>query len=965
MQPSPSHPLQCWTEEALNRFFTVEATEKRNPAVFAQTHLPIDRIKVENYVGNEVSTGQDIDEGTFRSLIIKSKPSREVYNRVFWLRGESGCGKSELCQWLALNIEDGVHVPVYIPRELVRPVKIYEKLAACLGEDVAGMIDITQLSLVTFVYALMGPITMEVEKSRDPLIIADRDVLISYLGRQAFLDRMRENFAKYRQEIKRIEADKSYADAKALDLLSFDQFKGLVQGLKNPRHSYEFISSIIERVMSDNMQVGATIDEKLAEISKAFLVKKLRPVLIIEDITSTGFLKNGILRFLLSKNAGHFDAVVGVTTGYHRDHEKEIFDAAETVQARLEGRFNMTDEKLSTLFLREGRHVDLAQRYLTAVKEGKCQTCAHRTQCYATFGEGLYPFNRTFLDNVYAGLQELDIGGAMVTKQTPRLYLRQGLMKVLQSDFTLDLPATVAERLSVKPPVEQFTPTKEWSDFKDFRVALKWYGEYDKAAEVTRVSETLLAMLGIAVPPGLLHENGQVVVNARPVSNELKDFKTWIESGGKYPTSAVLEAGVRVALKLFDLDQLELRNQRATLPQYAALSYQIKSTGAGVPIVIEGVGATDSVALTVSRKTSLHEVLSNLWLLGAKAAQGGKQPHDPSLNLVALESWVRGAYAESLRGFRTRLQKTLHMSAEHFVLTGWSLLKNLLEGINDPADPRWVHPLPAVPPILSSQIKDPTGARAKLSTRAELFNLLFQGMFYLRTSVIDRPTLDAALANFVLSDSVKVLRSIKTEELLRVRFSGNAKVAQVEMADVVRDLIQYSTSDFMLRTNYSTLATVTVEKLNALVRSQEDLPDSLVDLLEMCGQALDAYKKVKGPLNLHWDPSWEGLMRKFQEQNMQLGPLRTMLTELQTWSAGLLNSGTVDYFNVTRLLLLYHKITEAPQIGLIQFADQLATYAEREVKAPGQQDLKGTPAHSSYSQHLTDLMQEVNKEVGT
>jgi hypothetical protein len=114
---------KCWKKEDVESYFTTESRDK-NRGIFERTHLPIEKILVD--FSKDVQK-EFITENDLRKLILNSVP--EDHNRIFLIVGETGCGKSELCQWLEYNITDKVHIPLHISRS---DTKI---------EDIAGILN--------------------------------------------------------------------------------------------------------------------------------------------------------------------------------------------------------------------------------------------------------------------------------------------------------------------------------------------------------------------------------------------------------------------------------------------------------------------------------------------------------------------------------------------------------------------------------------------------------------------------------------------------------------------------------------------------------------------------------------------------------------------------------------------------------------------------------------------------------
>jgi hypothetical protein len=85
-----------WNDEVVRTYLTATAQEKDEPDKFYDTHLDIDRIYTEflpHYQDEFVTQEQ------FRDELVDSPTDLEKI-RAFVIRGETGSGKSQLCQWL-------------------------------------------------------------------------------------------------------------------------------------------------------------------------------------------------------------------------------------------------------------------------------------------------------------------------------------------------------------------------------------------------------------------------------------------------------------------------------------------------------------------------------------------------------------------------------------------------------------------------------------------------------------------------------------------------------------------------------------------------------------------------------------------------------------------------------------------------------------------------------------------------
>ncbi len=499
----PTQFHRCWTEAAIERYFTTEAMSK-DEAAFMEVHLPIDRIMVDqDYKAfQDLGGAEYTSEEGLRRHILKSIPAQP--NRIFSLVGETGSGKSELCQWLYYKIQDGIHVPILIRRSMIRLRDIVNEINRHLNEAVTAEIkDITDLWEEAVSKQLVASMFMHLQRSEVLDQIGDQDAyrLRQLVDTSDFELKMRQNFIEYRDEVQRLDK------AREPNLLSEEDFRDLVVqsgGLKNPRVCYQHLQRAITDCLASTLQVEDLIG-KIKRISDTFKSSGQRSVLLIEDVTTFGFLQNDLLDYLFDLASGNYDVVIGVTTGFEKANEQQIYGAQQTIRERIEGRFVLTDEQKSdTLFLRD-KYEELATLYLRAIKDDECPICNGDTELDNVFGKDLYPFNRQFLHNVYSNLQQ---DGS--PKQTPRLFLRALRHTLLAEGMR---PFESVEILNIlRPPTAWFAQSPHYGS--DLEKLLQWYGySYNKGVFLPK---RIAQVFDVSVPTDVEAVNSYYRFNLRP-----------------------------------------------------------------------------------------------------------------------------------------------------------------------------------------------------------------------------------------------------------------------------------------------------------------------------------------------------------------------------------------------------------------------------------------------------------------
>lgn len=516
-----------WTESSLDRYFTTEAMSKARDD-FNEVHLSIDRILTDPaYIA--VKGKLEMREVELLHLMEASQPGRP--NRVFVVSGETGSGKSELCQWLFYNISNAVHVPILIPRSMIRlrdiVAQVHRHLNIPVPEETK---DISELWPETVSAQLRAATLLYLQRSEIQNQIGRRDIdgLRKILDTREFEARMRHQFERYCEEVVRLERPRQ------LQLLPEPDFSDLAQqagGLKDPSLCYRHIQHAMTDCLADQLGVDDLI-EKLARISAAYGEAGKRPVLLIEDITTWGFLQNDLLDYLFDLSRGNFDVIIGVTTEFEQANRSQIYRAQQTISERIEARFELTDEQSETVFLRD-HFVDMARLYLRAVLRASSPPSHLPVGFNQDFGPDLYPFNVNCLTNIYQSLQQEGN-----PKRTPRLFLR-----VLRQALEAERPpfATMEVLNNVDSPAIYFR--REQSLAPETEGLFKWYGL--NTSQGVFLLEGVASAFGVTLPDSVERFNGYYRLALRPgVELRLPPPPVQLSRqshapGPKAPTSAV------------------------------------------------------------------------------------------------------------------------------------------------------------------------------------------------------------------------------------------------------------------------------------------------------------------------------------------------------------------------------------------------------------------------------------------
>lgn len=169
---------RCWNSDRVREVFTTESRQKARD-LFLQTHRPFQHIRVD-FCKEEAIIGPFINEEQVRTLIQAGQLSAD--NRLFFVVGEAGSGKSELCQWLEYTIDTSIRLPIHIPRSMTSAAHVVALLRQHLARQgegatlqrvpLAKQADYIALSAVVLLYE-HGSDTLAPAGQWEPLLTSD------------------------------------------------------------------------------------------------------------------------------------------------------------------------------------------------------------------------------------------------------------------------------------------------------------------------------------------------------------------------------------------------------------------------------------------------------------------------------------------------------------------------------------------------------------------------------------------------------------------------------------------------------------------------------------------------------------------------------------------------------------------------------------------------------------------------
>ena len=414
--------INCWDIASLENYFTTESREK-NQGIFNETHLPIDKISV---IKKPLQIQKDfISETEFLNLIIL-KTQIKANKKIYVIEGETGSGKSELCQWIEYNLVKD-RVPILFTRTNTNIKQIFDKLSYHSNEnyDVKGNLHIyDKENLINYIKTECN-LYYDEQKARDFKIRELKGNFLPYFKKiiknPEFFKSIRKNLLEYQNSNEKI--------LKSYEPIKTTQLKSIIKKINiklNEDRLLSFVSTVkmyLDNIFITRFGCSKDIIEILLKICEKYEKEGKRIVLIFEDITSMGMYKDQIFQFIFDKEIGNLDVIIGVTTGFVKENRLK----ESTFWDRTNGYLSLSSEKGYTYLLEANNAniVNLTLKYMQAIKKN-CKICSEKAHCFEVFGEYLYPFTKDVLIKIYNNLIEEN-----VPKRTPRLLLEKVQRKIL------------------------------------------------------------------------------------------------------------------------------------------------------------------------------------------------------------------------------------------------------------------------------------------------------------------------------------------------------------------------------------------------------------------------------------------------------------------------------------------------------------------------------------------------------
>ena len=461
----------AWKESVVKDYLTATSQQKDDSEKFYRTHLDIDKVHAE-FLGS--IQDQFVTQERIRDEILDGSIDEDI--RTYILRGETGSGKSQLCQWLDYELQ-GIgeasdteeRIPLHIKASETSLEQIIATLAEPLGIDPA-VSQVTELSAERVADAIVTNIAANPGQA---LKESNVEEIIEEGGLQSILE---ENIERYQRGLS--EEDETEFDP---NLISAEDYRNirLKLGTESIFHQNEetlsqALRDEIHRHFSHLIGVEDFQGQLREYVEKYDTEMGARPVIICEDVTTFSVLKEQLLDQIIQVESSSFDIVLGYTTGFEENDLQNALgdrgdqDALTYLQDRAEGYLSLTEDGVA-FFLDDSLAVELVKKYLDVIKD---ESGDQVDEAIEVGFDKLYPFNRVSIQLAYSRLVEK---GSQ--RRTPRVLLQKVVRRCLLSEKP---PYQVIdESTNVNSPVPPIDPPRY--DY-ELKMLATWYG-YQKPEE--------------------------------------------------------------------------------------------------------------------------------------------------------------------------------------------------------------------------------------------------------------------------------------------------------------------------------------------------------------------------------------------------------------------------------------------------------------------------------------------------
>jgi len=933
--------IRNWDREVVEEFIKPESQQK-TPEVFRETHVEIDKIRAEIL---RPHSGDDafVTESHFREAVLDSDLKDD--NRIFIVKGEVGSGKSHLCQWLEYEINgydegDGTndeHVAIHISRSNTRLDEILEILHDPIDKEYEEVNDISSLDPEDVAdFIIQGLQTFY--KGQGALRSFDmEEFLKSRPDADDFRTILVKNIKEYQESVENEGQEQNIKEY----LLSREDYGHICFSAFGETKREDDVYPVVRRAVHDLLTRNIGIEDfksELEDISEAYVQEGKRPVLICEDLTTFSVLKDDLLDHIFELSSGHYDVIMGWTTGWERENIDDALSTSEDsltyMKQRTQGYLSMTDDSGQAYFL-EGRSapVVLIQAYLDAIKEHSETNAEIPEEAF----DSIYPFNEAFIRHVYSNLVQ---DGNL--QQTPRILLVHVIAECLTSDvppfeavqnnsYIRQRPYLIGINDHSQPcleltqwyalkhqgqlwlPMEVFDafgvdthgaaekdgnvffntsfaagdvtvierepgaePTPEETDTDD-------EGETDEESDEKRSDEKEETDDEVDDKEEDEEERPGIEPEVNVPPEDYREFQSWLMDGTEYASADRFRDGVVATLERWH-DPTRLANENSTARNSTGIYFD---RGSEPPVVIRGADSPASMSFEIPHGTKNEELYRQM------LHHGYADSFEDDANFDKLRGWATDKVVE----YRSRMRQDIEghlpeqMTIEEFVVLARFLMMNIGKGETEISSELIFedYQMEETSPLSHKSdigIKLPQGlenAFERASVHTGDIGSLARGFFLLKKNIVDYDRLNDAITGVSenLDRYLSGLSTISIDGLADAyRIGTTRNNSQKRLGKILED---FSDLAGELEKLEQQVDIEELQKKTDRYRRFHHLSHTQEDLAEL----YDEIEGTLGPLNVTHRQQWRdiGQLLNDSENDLGLGDFRSTLNEIEETEA--------------------------------------------------------------------------------
>lgn len=309
--------LPCLNNDALKLLVgTADERYAHSPEYFRKTHFPQ---VMHKYHGNQLHLEVTENE-LFEELIeIDSKG-----NRLYFLFGSTGSGKSELLCWIKdrWHLSEVKRPVIRISRTELNPQILIKKCFEAIGIPLNISIDETRWELL-----LKKPITLInqiVWSTLSEILPSDDEIVPAALMIRPIIEK---NVTEFTMQVKNARIKKP------LEVLYQSQYDELILSttLQMPI-DYQLLRKTLSKKLDQFLFEGWDIGSLFKHLTDQLKTKNIRPLLLIDDLVqSVNIYATDLLDQLINLEEGNWDVVIGLTPGAIQGTDRG-FDLTQRIQ---------------------------------------------------------------------------------------------------------------------------------------------------------------------------------------------------------------------------------------------------------------------------------------------------------------------------------------------------------------------------------------------------------------------------------------------------------------------------------------------------------------------------------------------------------------------------------------------------------------------------------------------------------